>query len=158
MAQSQYATNTELQQLAITAAAGARFGSTAMDAALQAASSIADSYLSSQFVLPLQTTPTQGWDMSLKLQVCNIAAYLLYCQFGFNPAAPGDQLIKERYDRAMSWLDGVGKKTITPVYTDSSGITPGADVAGDFIISDNPVGFTSRGTDVDTISDTCWWW
>lgn len=150
MAQSQYATTAQIQTLAITPAAYARFealspGSTT--AALQAASSMADTFLTSQFVLPLQTSP-QGWDMVLSLHVSNIAAYFLYSQFGFSAGAPGmDQLITQRYDRACAWLDEIGKKTVTPLYNDSSGAgATGADTAGDFTITDDPVGFTSRGT------------
>lgn len=155
MAQSQYATTSDLQTLAITAAAGTRFGDTAMTAALQAASSIADSYIASQFTLPLITSP-QGWDMSLTLAVCNIAAKLLYAQFGFNPGAPGDQLVEKRYQDALDWLAQIRDKLIFPAWTDSS-VNTGVDEAGDWVISDTPVGFTSRGVtdsvDVDDAGD-----
>lgn len=143
MSQSQYATTSELQTLAITTAAGSRFGSTAMTASLQAASSLADSYLVSQFKLPLQTSP-QGWDMSLTLNVCNIAAWLLYNQFGYSPMSPGDEMVAKRYSEAIDWLKQIREKQITPQFVDSSGsaTTP---AEGDYIVSDAPVGFTSRG-------------
>lgn len=158
MAQPQYADTSELQSLAITAAAATRFGSTAMTAQLQAASSIADSYLSSQFILPLQTSP-QGWDMLLKLIVCKIAAANLYRQFGFMGAqAPADEAILEGEKWAMGQLDAIGKKTLTPNWVDSSGQAVDADHAGDFITSDEPVGFTERGTGV-SMGSACWpWW
>ena len=146
MAQSQYAQISDLSTLAITAAVAARFGDTAMTAALQAASSIADSYIASQFVLPLALSP-QGWDMSLTLATVNIAAYLLYCQFGFNPAAPADKLIVERYERALAWLKLIADKTIFPQWVDSSPDAVGADRANQFINSDPPVGFTGRSCD-----------
>ncbi len=152
MAQSQYGSETQLISLSITQAAAARFGSTAMDAALQAASSIADSYINSVFVLPLQASP-QGWDMSLTLAVCNIAAYLLYCQFGFNPNAPADKLIQQRYDQALSWLKSISEETVTPNWIDSSGADPQSQAAGAFVISDTPVGFTSRGVTSSVLCD-----
>lgn len=146
--QSQYATEGQAQLLAITPAAYQRFeaaspGSTI--AALQAASSILDSYLAGQFVLPLQTTPTQGWDMALTAHTCFIAAKLLYNQFGYNANAPVDELIERRYDEAIEWGKAVRDKAIQPQYIDSSGVAPTQDAAGAFVISDAPVGFTGRG-------------
>lgn len=158
MSQSQYATEEQLISLSITQAAAARFGSTAMTAALQAASSIADSYINSVFVLPLVVSP-QGWDMSLTLAVSNVAAYLLYNQFGFNPAAPADRLIVDRYQAAMTWFQAISDEKVTPNWTDSSGATPQSQAAGPFVISDSPVGFTSRGvTNSDTDSTNGWPW
>lgn len=146
MSQSQYATTTELQQLAITPAAGVRFGSTAMDAHLQAASSIADSYIASQFELPLVTDP-QGWDMSLTVAVCNIAAYRLYSQFGFNPNGQNaDEWIVQRYRDAILWLEQIRDKKIFPQWSDS-GSGPTEQEAGPYVDSDIPVGFTSRGSE-----------
>lgn len=153
MAQSQYASPTDIQVSSLTPAAAARFGTAAINASLQAASSIADSYIVSQFDLPLQVFDSsavppkdQGWDMSLTLGVCNIAAYLLYTQFGFNPGAPADQLIEERYKRAISWLEQIRDKLIFPQWIDANGtaeMTP--DQSGDYVISDPIIGFTPRG-------------
>ena len=157
MAQSQYGTEAQLISLSITQAAATRFGNTAMDAALQAASSIADGYINSVFVLPLQTSP-QGWDMSLTLHVCNIAAYLLYNQFGFNPNAPQDQLIVKRYNDALAWLQSISDEKLTPNWVDSSGSTPQSQAAGPFVISDPPVGFTNRGVNnLDAFNGWPWW-
>jgi phage gp36-like protein len=146
--QSQYATTTQVQQLAITPAAYTRFENASpgcTTAALQAASSLLDSFLAGQFVLPLQTTPTQGWDMSLVLATCAVAAKLLYDQFGYNPSSPVDALIQRRYEEQLSWATKIRDKEIQPQWIDSSGISSG-DQAGDFVTSDAPVGFTGRGS------------
>jgi phage gp36-like protein len=159
MAQSQYATTAQIQLLAITPAAYARFEAVSpgcVTAAIQAASSVADDFLGSQFILPLQTSP-QGWDMSLTEKVCWLAAYSLYFNFGFNPSSPDWQVMTDRRKEAMAWLDGIGKKTITPAYMDSSGLSADADRAGDFVISDDPVGFTSRGVTNSTGNCGGWW-
>lgn len=151
MNQSQYATAEQIQQLAITPQAYNRFetaSSGSVVAALQAASSVADTYLPSQFTLPLQTSPSNGWDMSLTMNVCWIAAWLLYNSYGFAPMAPGDDLVVKRYQAAIEWLGQIRDKKIFPQYTDSSTNT-GTDEAGNFVVSDSPVGFTSRGV-------TCW--
>ena len=163
MAQSQYATEAQMQQLAITPAAFARFEAASpgcVAAALQAESSIADTYLNSQYVLPLQTTP-QGWDMALTLVVCYRAAFTLYFSLGFNPAAPDWQVMTSRKEWADTWLDGVAKQTITPNYADSSGLPPDSDRAGDYVVSDPTVGFTPRGdgttANMAMLSAWSWW-
>lgn len=146
MSQSQYATTTDLQNLAITPAAYNRFGAAAAGAALLSASSICDSYIVSQFELPLQTTPSNGWDQSLTMYTCWIAAFLLYSQFGYNPAAPADAVIESRYTKAIEWLENVRDKKIRPQWTSAQTAVDNADAAGDFTVTDDPVGFTSRGT------------
>lgn len=165
MSQSQYATTAQLQLLALTPAAYARFETASpgcSTAALQAASSIADSYLVSQFTLPLQTSP-QGWDMSLTMNTCWIAAWLLYTTYGFAPMAPGDDLVVKRYDSAIRWLEQIRDKQIFPAWVDSSTNT-GVDEAGAFIQSDPPVGFTPRGINTNdgeyawTNPDSQDWW
>jgi phage gp36-like protein len=158
--QPQYATDAEIKLLAITPAAYARFESASagcVTAALQAASSVADAALSSQFILPLQVSPSQGWDMALKRVVCFLAAFDLYFNFGFNPSSPDWQVMTERKAWADKWLDGISKKTISPAYVDSSGLPADADRAGDFVISDDPVGFTSRGVTTSTGNFNGWW-
>lgn len=147
MAQSQYATIAQIQLLAITPAAYARFETASVgcvNAALQAASSLLDSYLAGQFVLPFPTNP-QGWDMSLTAATCWVAAKLLYNQFGYNANAPIDELIEKRYDYSIRWAEMVRDKKIQPQWTDSSGAGAGVDAAGDFVTSDAPVGFSGRG-------------
>ncbi len=139
MAQSQYCTLAEFQAVGVTPQARVRFGDTAITAQLQAASSIADTYLASQFTLPLIVSP-QGWDMSLTKAVADIAAYFLYCQYGFNPAnSPADQLIQIKYENAIKWLSQIRDEEIFPQWTDSSSTTP---EAGAYIESQPQVGFT----------------
>lgn len=143
MAQSQYASTTQIQQLAITPAAYTRFENAApgcVAAALQAASSLLDNYLAGQFTLPLAS-----YDMSLTMRTCVVAAKLLYDQFGYNPNAPVDQLIQRRFDETIAWAESIRDKKVQPQWTDSSGTSP-ADSAGPFVISDAPVGFTGRGS------------
>lgn len=143
---SQYATTTDLQNLAITPAAAGRFGATAMTAQLQAASSIADGYIGGQFALPLQVNP-QGWDMSLTLIVCNIAAKLLYNQFGYGPGqANVDELIERRFTESIDWLIEIRDKKVQPQWISAASATSPADPVGNFVVTDDPIGLTSRGT------------
>lgn len=153
--QSQYATSSQYQQLAITPAAYTRFEAASpgcTTAALQAASSLLDTYLAGQFVLPLSVSP-QGWDMALTAHTCWVAAKMQYDQFGYNPASATDALIERRYKDAIAWAEAVRDKRVQPQYIDSSGLEPTADAAGDFFVSDQPVGFTGRGSSDPCIPD-----
>lgn len=144
---SQYAQPEDLVRLALTPAAATRFGAEQQQAALLAASGIADSYIASTFDLPLQT-----WDYSLVIAVCNIAAKILYNQFGYNQNSPVDGLIQRRFQEALDWLQAVGRGKTSPQWVDASS---SFDAAGDYVVSDTPVGFTSRGG--PTSSDDEWW-
>jgi phage gp36-like protein len=159
MAQSLYAQPSDLQSVGITPAAAVRFGASAIMAQLQAASSVADSYIVSQFELPLETDPI-GWDQSLVLCVCNIAAFYLYSQFGFNPSgSTADEMIERRYQEAIKWLENIRDKKVFPQWTDSSGDSDASDNAGAYIVSDPPVGFTNRGvTDDSPVVADPWGW
>jgi phage gp36-like protein len=155
LAQAQYATWDDIQRLAITPAAAQRYGEPASTSMLQAASSLCDSYLASQFTLPLTV-----WDMNLTMNVCNIAAYMLACQFGFNPGAPADKLIETRYQNALMWLEQIRDEKIFPQYTDTQNQGGDSTIeAGPYVVSDPPVGFTDRGVNDDICNYTTgWFW
>ena len=142
--QSQYATASDISTLSLTPQAAARFGETAINAQLQAASSTADSYLASQFTLPLQTSP-QGWDMQLTRAVCAIAAFNLYRQYGLNPNAPDFGAIKSLYDDAIGWLEQVRDEELTPQYVDSGGSPGNVEEGGSFVITATTRGYSERG-------------
>lgn len=132
MAQVQYASIAELISLSLTEGSAQRFNDAAMTSALQYASSMADDYFRSTYILPLVS-----WDMSLKKVVCDIAAKSLFDSFGFAPDAPQDRVITKRYEEALEWLDKVSKKLIWPSFMGSSNeSTP-------FVISNTPVGFAT---------------
>ncbi len=142
--QSQYAQISDISTLSLTPQAAARFGDAALTAQLQAASSTADSYLASQFTLPLQTDP-QGWDMQLTRCVCAIAAFNLYRQFGLNPAAPDFGAIKSLHDTALEWLEQVRDEELTPQYVDSAGTPGNVEGGGPFVITATTRGYSERG-------------
>lgn len=89
----------------------------AQDAALLAASELADSYLGSRFKLPIST-----WSSDLKRHVCAVAAWdLLAGTRGFNPEAGSNVTVRARYEDAIRWLEQVAANRVTPAgVTDSS--------------------------------------
>lgn len=109
-----YATRTHLAQFAIRAAALTGIATGDQDAALEAASDLADSYLRARFTLPLSS-----WQDDLRRAVCNVAAYDLLSARGYNPDAGADSNVRQRYEDAVRWLEGVAAGRVTPAVTDS---------------------------------------
>lgn len=109
-----YATTADLTKLAIPAEALVGIVAADQDAALAAASSLADSYLASRFSLPLTK-----WGDDLRRAVCLIAAYDLMTRRGYNPEG-GDANLRLRYDDAIRWLERVADGRIAPAVTDSA--------------------------------------
>ena len=110
-----YATRTDLTQLAIPASAIANVPTAAQDNALEAASDLADSYLKSQYTLPIV-----AWESDLTRAVCNIAAYDIMSMRGYGPTAGGDENLRQRYEDAIRWLERIAKGEVSPKVTDSS--------------------------------------
>lgn len=134
MSQSQYATKADLLALSITPEFATQLPDAAINLHLQAASSKADLYLHSQFDLPLVS-----WDAGLTECVCNIAAYTLLCQYGFNPNAPENQVIRQRANDSMSLLNDISTQRVTPTYVGTGNATGSA---GPFVRkSHSPIGF-----------------
>jgi phage gp36-like protein len=91
-------------------------GPAAQDAQLLRASEVADSYLRSQYKLPLVR-----WGSDIVDAVCNVAAYKLVCLRGFNPEA--DESYLTNYNTATKWLRDIGSGVVTPDVIDSSAST-----------------------------------
>lgn len=105
-----YATRTDLYRLGLREAAFTGVATADQDAALEAASDTADSYLRSRYTLPLT-----GYGDDLKGAVCRMAAYELLASRGYDPAAGGDESLQRRHDAAMRWLADVsaGRATVS---------------------------------------------
>jgi phage gp36-like protein len=152
VAGTRYAERTDLTALGLIGNALANVSTTIQDAALDAASALADSYLQSRYVLPLVT-----WGNDLKRIVAVIAAYDLITTRGYSPAGNADENVRQRYLDALKWLEAVRDSHGTPSQiTDSStaGGATGADGSvnvdggSDFQFTTGSVrGWTSRGSD-----------
>jgi phage gp36-like protein len=121
---SSYATPTDLSNLALPSGAIPAFQTTAIQQAhLDAASDTVDSYIADQCTLPL----IAPFPASIKMRVCQIAAYTLLIARGYNPDNGPDELMKMQHDGAMEWLEKVAAGKIRPPLNDSS---PGGIVGG----------------------------
>lgn len=137
--QSQYAQEADFTSLSVSAQQAARFGPVSIVAALKAASSRADSYLASAFVLPLTS-----WDMQLTRVVCDMAAFDLYRQYGLNPSAPDFKALESLYAAAIEWLALVRDGKLTPQYEDSGGSPSNMEEGGPFVITATQRGWSER--------------
>jgi len=112
----QYADVTDLGRLGLRQLATAGLPADDVNAALAAATELADGYLRAQYKLPLVS-----WGADLRRHVAMIAAWDILCaQRGFNPDSPGDQIWLLRYQQALQWLKDVAAGVLTPNIVDST--------------------------------------
>jgi phage gp36-like protein len=112
----QYATIDDLARLGLKKLATAGMADVDLDAALVAASETADSYMRSQFKLPLVE-----WGADLRRHVAMLAAWdILSAQRGFNPDSPGNDIWLQRYDQALAWFKDVSRGLVAPNVVDST--------------------------------------
>jgi phage gp36-like protein len=122
---TQYATRADLTNLGLLAGALSSVPTATQDAALLAASGLADAALQSRYILPLTR-----WGQDLVRCVCIIAAYDLLTSRGYGPQQGVDDNIRKRYLDQLDWLKEVGKGNDTPSYViDSSANGSGGSVS-----------------------------
>ena len=141
MADPVYATVADLAALGLNAIALSSIPSGSQTEALSAASRVVDSYLRSQFTLPLVQ-----WGTDVTRATCLIAAYDLMTSRGFNPDAAADVNVRMRFEDATRWLEKCASGAVVPSVTDS---TPGAtqgSVSAPVVVSGYPRGYSSRGS------------
>lgn len=93
-----------LPQAALT-----RFTPAEREAAIGAASDVANGYLGQRYTLPLT-----AWGDDLRLAVCSISAFNLMGGQGFNPDGLTAEYLGKRHDDAVRWLERVARGMISP--------------------------------------------
>lgn len=112
-----YATRTDLTTFSLPSGALQGVSTDKQDAALEAASRLADGYLNARFRLPLT-----GYGSDLKRAVCDIAAFILMKGRGFAPETADADMLLSAEREAIRWLEGIAAGKITPYgMTDSGG-------------------------------------
>jgi phage gp36-like protein len=112
----QYATLDDLAQLGLKRLATAGITDADLNAALVAASELADGYLRAQFMLPLVS-----WGADLRRHVAMLAAWdILSAQRGFNPDGPANEIWLQRHDQAMAWFRDISRGVVSPNVIDST--------------------------------------
>jgi len=127
-----YATITDLEDMALPAAALVGVSTEKKNRALEAASRKADSYFRVEWGVPI-TNPND----ELKYAVCVIAGWRLMVARGFAPEAP-DSNLRTAYEDAIKWLERCADGTCKP-FDELDDATPGVGESGPLISSDgNP--------------------
>lgn len=101
-----------------------------LQAAIDAANDLADSYLGARYKLPITV-----WGKSLTQKVVAVARFELLTQRGFAPEGDHAAAIVEAKKDALKWFEGIADGTINPVVTDSS---PAGKVGGNFVDQATP--------------------
>src|SRR5437899_1465762 len=96
-----------------------------MQAAIDAACDLADSYLGARFKLPLSK-----WGKDITEAVVAIARFKLLTQRGFAPTGDAALAIVEAKKDALKWFEGISDGRVNPVVTDSSS---GGKIGGPFV-------------------------
>jgi phage gp36-like protein len=113
-----YATPAELYLYALPSAAIPDMTADEVQAQLDAASALVDSYIGSRFDLPLSGTIP----IDIVSVTCDLAAYALMKHRGFNPESGDAEQFETARKNAVSWLKDVqsGKATPTGVKDSST--------------------------------------
>lgn len=140
---ARYATTADRAKYGIKASAFASFTSDEIQDVLDACSDVADTYLGAVFVLPLGS-----WSLALTSMVCHLADYDLMSRRGFNPEDGNHQIIVQRKEQAIRWLESVrdGKSILQATDSSSSGVQ-GAISISPTVESSTQRGWSVRGTD-----------
>lgn len=140
---TQYITIAEFHSLSISLSAVPNLTDTEKNKILLSESSKADSYLRSQFTLPLIS-----WDEELKQAVADRAALRMLRKRGFNPERGVDVDVLEAAKEALLWFKEVAAGRVVPGVVDSSpAAAPGqSSTGGGMIQSASQRGYSLRGT------------
>jgi phage gp36-like protein len=115
-----YATLQNVYDLVLSQAAMGNVTSAQQQAILDAENDAADGYLRGRYQLPLI-----AWGSDLRLAVARRAGWEILSLRGFNPEAGADIVVRQRYEDATRWLEGVQRGAIHPNVTPSADPTPG---------------------------------
>jgi len=110
-----YCTTDDLTSYGIRAEALRGIDPDELQRAIGAASAKIDSYLRARYSLPLVRW---GTDIS---EICaKLAVYQLMTVRGFNPARPGEELIRDNYTDAIKALERIEAQRVHPDLVDAS--------------------------------------
>ena len=109
---SQYCQPSDLTTIGINPIAFVNITTPQQVAACVAASERADSYLRGRYALPLLS-----WGQDVVMMTAYIAVYLLMSARGYNPSSGADNTIRERYEDAIKWFEGIQRQAVHPDVT-----------------------------------------
>lgn len=123
MSAPSYANLSDLYRFGLPSAALGSLDDSTKQAALDARSLYAQGKLAGRYHMPLI-----AWDDSLTMAVCQMTAYDLLCNRGYNPANPADENVRRRFEDADKWLTSVARLEISPDLTPTPEQSPDYDM------------------------------
>ena len=130
---SAYATVEDLKTYGLPAKAITGVSVFDIEAILEAASGVVDSYIGSRFTLPVTV-----WGVDITKCTAEIAAYMLMKRRGFTPGSSDAEQLRIAYDDSIAWLKDVAKGLATPygvTQSNESGSVDGSDQGVSFVVS-----------------------
>lgn len=124
-----YGTPTDLEDMALPAAALSTLTTAQKEKALEAASRLADSYFRENWGVPIANP-----NAALTDAVCAIAAWRLMSRRGFAPDAP-DSNLRTAYEDAIKWLEKCQKRECIP-FDETDDATPSVGESQPLVTSD----------------------
>ena len=110
-----YATQADLTNVGMPAAALGSLTTAQINATLQAASDYADTFFRARW--GAGSVPLQQWDTAVTHAVAKIASLWLVRVRGYDPRSTADQRFQQGYDEAVAWLDKVQRQQAHPLVT-----------------------------------------
>lgn len=137
-----YATYADLVAQGLPEKALQAIGVPKVDAALEAASRVVDSYIGSRYDLPLVT-----WDASVTLATVKIAALNLLQGRGFAAGVQDAETLQRGHDQAITWCRDVARGLATPSVVETTDATkPPVDPQNAPFVRQAPQGNATRPT------------
>ncbi len=91
-------------------------------AACDAASTVADSFMRGRYGDPGPNVAVlSAWDGSVRMYTSWLAVFILMQARGYQPTAGADDRIQVQYDNAIAWFNGVQRQSIHPSVTPAAG-------------------------------------
>lgn len=116
-----YATQTDLVNLGLPAAALGTLTAQQITQGLQSASDFADTFFRARW--GQTAVPLASWDSTVTEAVARIAAVRLLRIRGYSPKSSADQQFQQGYEDAVDWLNKVQRQQAHPLVVLAGGAT-----------------------------------
>ena len=127
---TRYASTTDLTRHGLPSGALTGVPTATQEAALDANSALADTYLAQRFTLPLS-----AWGAAIARAVATMTAYDLMTTRGYKPDAGADEILRLRYEDTMRWWRDVAASRVTPQGVTDATPSDDSEQDGTFVVT-----------------------
>lgn len=142
-------TRADLGDASLVVEALTNVSDTAIDAALTSAWEEAEGYLrTAEYGLPL---PAESVTTTLKRKACALAEWELFGRGGLDPTSGANELLRLRYEDAVSWWEKVAAGKVQPIPRTAEGLSNDATPTVEETPTGAAAGGASRGWSTDYV-------